>query len=331
MDITLKIARLAVAKFVDKSGLDPDDDRVRVRVLELVERMLQMGASGNLRKWCFHVCCSCFTAPPELEVPLKATIEGYPERVWSKWYEFFDASKHEIGNLSQHPFSIPARVAGIHEEPDEYYTIYEIPKTGARIAAVAFDAADDGEASLIVQGEDIDGNQIYTTHKGQHQHGEFLTAKRERPTYSTKVFTKITGIQKTRSANYIRLYWFNPTTNEMGILGQYRPDETLPSYRRFRVVGLGCDKCAKVSIIGRLRILDHYHDNDILPVTNLTALRELAMSEQDSENGKIQDSAFRWKKAGSIIENENEYRKTGQESGWDIGWETSPANMENLI
>lgn len=332
MFITLKQARDAIAPYVGKSGLCASDERVRVRVLELVERLLQMGSSGSLRKWCFHVCCGCFTAPPELEVPLKVTIDGWPDRVWSKWYEFYDASRRELANQSNGAFQIPAHTAGVHEEPNEFYTIYEIPKGGARIAAVAFDQKDEDEkASLIVQGEDIDGNQIYTEHKGERQHGETLFAKKSRPTYSTKVFTRITGITKSRSVNYIRLYWFKPTTNEMGLLGQYRPDETVPSYRRFRVEGLTCDRCAKVSVIGRVRVLDHYHDNDILPVANLTALRELAMSEQASENEKIQESAFHYNKASRILEDENEYRKTGHESAFDIGWETSPANMENLV
>lgn len=333
MFITLKKARETVAPYVGKSGLCATDDRVRVRVLELVERLLHLGASGNLRKWCFTTCGGCFTAPPELDVPLKVNIEGWPERVWSKWYEFFEASTQDIGNLSGRPLSAPAGDVGLHEEPNEFFTVYDLPKGGARITAIAFDPADETNgAHLIIQGIDIAGNQIYTKHDGNPIHGELLQPKRSHPYYSASIFKKITGIQKTRSVNYVRLYWFNPITKEQGLLGQYRPDETNPSYRRFRVNSIDCadDKFAKISVIGRVRVLDHYHDNDLLPITNLTALREMALSEQASENEQTDKAGFHFRKAGMVLDQENEYRRTGHD-GLDIGWETSPANMENLI
>lgn len=331
MFITLKQARETIAPYVGKSGLCATDERVRVRVLELVERLLQMGASGNVRKWCFTTCNGCFTAPPELDTILKVTIDGYPERVWSKWYEFFEASAQEIANISQSPMAARREDIGVHEEANEFYTINEIPKDGARVSAIAFDTSDEQSgAHVIVQGIDIAGNQIYTKHNGAAVHGEYLEPKKTAPYYSASIFKKITGIQKSRSVNYVRLYWFNPITKEQGLLAQYRPEETLPSYRRFRVNNLDSSKVAKITVIGRVRILDHYHDNDIIPVANMTALRALALSEQQGDNGKIQEGAFHFQKVARVLEAENEYKRTGNE-GFDFGWETSPANMENLV
>lgn len=331
MFITLKQARETIAPFVGKSGLCPTDERVRVRVLELVERLLHMGANGNLRKWTFNACNGYFTAPPDLDTILKVTIDGFPERTWSKWYEFSEASAQDVANISQAPLVGRRDDIGAHEEPNEFYTINDLPRGGARVSAIAFDAADEGSgASVIVQGLGTGGEQIYTKHAGNPIHGEYLQPKKDAPYYSASIFTKITGIQKSRSINYIRLYWFNPVTHEQGLLAQYRPEETLPSYRRFRVNGLDSKSVAKITVLGRVRILDHYHDHDIIPISNLTALRALAVSEQQGDAGKVTEGAFHFQKASRVLDAENEYRRTGND-GLDFGWETSPANMENLV
>jgi len=325
MIITLGQARSAVAQYAGKSGKCADSEDARRFVIEVVQRLLHRGAHGNLRKWVFCLCQSCFTAPPDLEVPLKVKIDGYPDKVWSKWYEFYDVHNADMCSVDYQ--------SGIVEEVNPYYTVYDIPTGGARVAAVPLDTEADS-AYIIIQGIDSNGRDVFTNCPctGCRIHGEKLKISREQPVFSKTVFTKITGIEKTLTCNYVRLYWQEVIAGEItsrGLLGEYKPTDTNPSFRRYRVPAASSDCCVKATILGRVKDTDYRHDNDILPITNLAALRRMAQAMNAEENEKIQAAQYYESKVDRSIEDENEYYKTGGEP-FDFFFETSPGAIENL-
>lgn len=325
MIITLGQARQALAKYAGKSGKCADTEDVRLFVQEVTQDLLHRGAHGNLRKWCFCLTDGCFTAPPDMEVPLKVKIDGYPEHVWSKWYEFYDVQGSELSSADYLP--------GIVEQVNTFFTVYDIPSGGARVAAIpASNEADD--AYIIVQGKDQYGKEVFTNQNGVSIHGERLPISRTTPKFSRTTFTQITGIEKSRTCNHVRLYWqtldcTGENITDRGLLAEYRPTDIYPSFRRFRVDSASEDRCVQVTILGRVRLLDSYHDNDILPVSNLAALRAIAAQKQAEENKDIQAAQYYDLGAQAKIENENQYYRSNQDP-FDFLFDTSPGSIENL-
>lgn len=325
MIITMERARQIVAEFAGKKGKCATSDTVRDFVMEVVERLLYKGAHGNLRKWEFCLSHQCFTAPADLEVPLKVKIEGIVESVWSKWYEFHDVNSAEIHDTNFKP--------GLFEETGIYFTVYDVPPGGARIAAIPA-ASEKESAEVTIQGLDEFGRDIFTIREGKQVHGETIKICRDKPVFTQKCFSKITGIQKSITCQHIRLYWQTIDGNKnpvaRGLLSEYRPTDTTPSYRRFRVPHARADCPAKICVLGRVKMLDSYHDNDVLPVKSIGALRSMATLIQSEQNNRIQDAQFHNSSVDSILNDENEYHKTGEEP-LDFVFDTSPGRNENLL
>ena len=304
MVITLEKARKAIARYAGKNGKCADSDDVREFVKEVVQRMLHKGANGSLRKWCFHTCNGCFTAPTDMATPLKVRIDDKPACVWSRWYEFNSCNESECGQDF---------CTGLLEQPDRYSTIYDLPACGAYISAVPF-CSEDEDAHIIIQGIDMHDREVFVEHMGQEVHGEHLTICKEKPTRSRTKFKKITAVQKSKTRHYVRLYWYDPENQNQGLLAEYRPTETNPCYRRFRVPGVDRNCCTKVTVLGRAKLLDCYHDNDVLPITSISALKTVARQIQGEDNdADINQIRYNKELAEELIEDENQYERTGDD------------------
>ena len=323
MIITLGQARNAIAEYAGKSGKCADSEDVRLFVLEVMQRLLHRGAHGNLRKWVFCLSNACFSAPLDMEVPLKVKIDGYPDTVWSKWYEFYDVHN---ADLSCDEFK-----TGLSEEVNDYYTIYDLPAAGARIAVVPLETEAD-DAYITIQGIDGNGRDVFTTCNGCRIHGERLLISRETPVFSRTRFTKITGVEKSITCNYVRLYWQEIAAGQIagrGLLAEYKPTDVHPSYRRFHVPNAKWDCAVKVTVLGRVKVIEYRHDNDILPITNFAALRKMAQLMQAEQNEKINLANYHERGIDKTIEDENEYNRSGQDP-FDFVFATSPGAIENL-
>lgn len=321
--ITLGQARKLLAPYAGKSGKCPTSEETRLFVMEVVQRLLHKGANGNLKKWCFMTDTGCFTAPYEMDVPVKVLINDRPDYVWSKWYEFYETApfSKEDGYTECDP------KMGIREEVNQYFTAYDLPTCGAKIFAVA-KTDEDKDAHILIQGTDSSGRDVYIEHKGEQIHGEYLSISRVEPKRTKTVWKSITGIQKTKTRNYIRLYW--QSGNKTGLLAEYKPEDTNPSYRRFKIANTkqGCP--TKVVVLARIKDPDYHHDNDILPITNLSALQDMANAIQCSRNQKINEANYANSIVSNLIDDENQYRRTGEES-FDFVFETSPGSNINLV
>lgn len=320
MIITFKEAKNLLAKYAGKAGKCPDSDEVGLFVKEVIQQLLFRGASGNLRKWVFVTQNGMFTAPPDLELPVKMRVEGQAGNVFDKFYEFYDSST--LANCT------PCE-EGLVEEINSYYTQFDLPEGGARLLVVPM-CKEDEDAHLLIQGIDEHGKEIYMPHKGERFKGEYLSVNKETPKYTKKTFVRITGIQKTQTKHYVRLYWYDPETGDKGLLAEYKPNDTQPSFRRFRVVSLSCEECFKITILGRIRFCDNYHDNDIIPVSNIRALKLMAQQLQAEDNDDLQNAAYKNQRIQQALDNENQYKRTPQAT-IDFFGPTSPGAIKNLI
>lgn len=333
MIITFGQAKTLIAKYVGKAGRCPGEEEVDLAVKEVIQELLQRGANGNLRKWVFLTENGIITAPPDLELPIKVRVGdgsagyggtgihgGHSAFVYDKWYEFYD--QNTLGDCS------PAE-RGLVEEPNTYFTAFDPPPCGARILAVPH-CQEDEDAQFIIQGLDENGTEIFMPHKCERNFsGEVLSINKNEPRYTQKTFTKITGISKTPTKHYVRIYAYYPDTGKQEFLAQYKPTDTNPSFRRFRVVGADCG-CAKVTVLGRIKFCDNYHDNDIIPISNLRALKVMAQTIQAEDNDNIEVAQFKNARVDQSLLNENNYKRTSQ-APMDFFVTTAPGNLKPMI
>lgn len=320
MLITFGEAKEALKKYIGKAGKCPTDEGADLFVKEVIQELLFRGTAGSLRKWEFITQNGTFTAPSDLELPIKMRVGAEVGNVMDKFYEFYD--QNTLADCS------PCE-GGLVEEINQYYTAYDIPCGGARILAVPL-CKEDCDANFVIQGLDKEGKQVHMPHKGEQVHGERLSISKEAPKFTAQTFTRITGIEKTLTKNYVRLYYHIPETGERGFLGEYKPGDTHPSFRRFRVVGMSCEKCFKVTILGRIRFCDKYYDNDIIPISNLRALKLMAQQLQAEDNDDIQTASYKNQRIEQSLTNENHYKRTAQ-APVDFLHALSPGALKNLI
>ena len=310
-------------KYAGKSGRCKDTDEVDLFLKEVIQQLLFRGAAGNLRKWEFCTQNGCFTAPPDLELPVKIRLDGKTGRasqVYDKWYEFYDQS-----TLAD---CVPCE-DGIVEEINTFYTAFDPPCGGARILAVPR-CKEDEDAHFVIQGLDREGKEVFISHQGDHIKGERLTINKEKRRYTKVAFTKITGITKTKTKNYVQLHWYCPDTGSSGLLGEYKPSDTNPSFRRFRVLGADGDCPFKITLLGRIRFCENYDDNDIIPISNLRALKLMAQQIQAEDNDSIQTASYKNQRIEQTLQNENQYKRTPQ-APLDFYLPTAPGSIKNLI
>lgn len=318
MIVTFGELRNLVYQYTGKSGNCPDSEETRLFALEVLQRLLYKGVNGNLKKFCLCATNGVFTLPPDLENPLKVKIDGQVESVWSKWYEFYDV---------QNERECDSWDTGMQQLGQDFYTIYDLPSCGARVAAIA-SCEEDKDAKFILQGINKQGKVVFIEHQGMNTLGEVLPIGFNNPSYTAETFTSFTNIQKTKTKGYVRLVWLVPETGQQGLLGEYKPTETLFAYKRVKISNCNIP-CAKVSILGRIREPQSMEDNEIVPVTNISALKKMAQTIQAEDGDNLQEAQYKEGVVDRVLLDENQYKKSGQEN-FDFSYETSPGRVQNL-
>lgn len=258
MPILYKEAKEILSRYAGPAGVCATDSQVDLFIRQVLEYLLISGSYGNTRKFCFNAVKGCFTIPYELETPIKVKIDEQVGSVWNRWFEYHDS---DILNDC-----VPAASA-LFEDPNYYPTVYDMPEGGARVGITATCNEVD-TAHVIVQGVDPSGREIFTVHKGEKIHGEYLTIKTCDLRYTQTNFAKVTAVLKTKTNGYTPLYWVNPGSMLKGFLADYSPLEEKPAYRRYKLT-TPCGPSVKVSVLGRIRLREAYTDVDYIPFDNV--------------------------------------------------------------
>lgn len=321
MSITFAQARQTVAQYQGRGGKCPVGETADTFTLKVLQYMLFSGAHGHTRKFTFYAVKGCFTAPHELEVPLKIKVDGKVGDVWSRWYEF-----HTQNDLEGRGVELCS--TALYEEPNEFPTVYDGPTGGFR-AAIMGTCDEDGDAHAIIQGVTPQGREIFTIHKGQQVSGEYLSIKKGELRYTTTVFGQITGVVKTKTKGYTPFYWLAPTSSIKGFLAEYSPIEEIPSYRRFRLTANSCPAIARVSVLGRIRLKDNYSDNDKIPFDNLFTLELAAQGIHADYNNDIQTAQAKDVKMQELITREGEFKRVTNGQPVEVYKPTSGGAIKN--
>jgi len=322
MSIRYGDAKKILAQYAGRGGKCPDTEEVDLFCKQVFQYMLYSGQHGNLRKFCFNAVNGCFTAPYELETPLKLKVDGVVGTVWNHWYEFSN-----YGDLGSN--CVDASTA-LYEEPNKYPTVYDLPSSYCRVGVLGT-ANEAEDAYVIVAGLDASGREVVTDHKGEKIAGEYLRVRKGELRYSQVKFSAITGVTKSKTNGYVQLLWVRPELGTRGFLSDYSPFEEVPQYRRFKLSSVSCSSCVKVSVLGRIRLKEHYADSEVIPFENLYALQLAGQSQNaqyndDPSMAQAKDSVMQ-----DVIQRENEYKKSQPGTPIEVFYPLSTGTIKNII
>lgn len=319
MALTFGDARTYLAQYAGKGGLNPQLPEVALFTKQVLQYLLFKGSSGALNKFCFHAVDGCFTAPYELEVPLKMRVDGKVGEVWNKWFEWYSAS-----DLSK---CTPCGDA-LFEDPNRYSTVYDIPSCGGRPAALAV-CEEDVNTYIDILGVDKSGREIFTYYKGEKISGVRLTLKKGQISTSNVIFGAIKSVVKPETKGYIQLFSISESGAKT-FLSDYSPIETLPSYRRFKLTTKCANPC-KVTILAKIRIKENYSNNDLIPFDNYYALQVGAQSVNAQYNNNVDVAQVKDQLLTNLLESENAYKRVQPGTPLSVNPTTSGTSIRGIV
>ena len=110
---------------------------------------------------------------------------------------------------------------------------------------------------------------------------------------TTTSFKSVTNVLKDTTQGNVQVYEItDAATPTLVDIATYQPDETLPSYRRSMIPSLGgaagCqdgdEKRVPVTVIAKLRFINAVNDTDVLMVSDLYAVKNMAIAIKLEEN-----------------------------------------------
>lgn len=324
--ITFKTLVTRLARYAGRAGVCDDDEEAKAFAIEILEEYLSVGGEkGGLHKWAVKVCDNCITLPPDLAVPLKIKTNCESGIVSSEWYEFYDrATEEECHGCAEEGVSLQMEV-------NTFPTVYDLPCNGARVVAeMSLDCP------VTVKGNDIPhvtiqgtcrGNDVWTTYKGKDIHGERLDLLSDKLVRSLTIFDRISQVTISKTPGFKTLWAQVDGADKLSLLARYNPSQTIGMFRRAKIMGV--QKNSTVVILGRVQVRDSYADNDIVPVTNMSAMIRLAKSRQSEENSNYAGAAFSMQRAEKNINDKNDYERQGQDDPFDIIAVTAPSAFHN--
>jgi hypothetical protein len=126
----------------------------------------------------------------------------------------------------------------------------------------------------------------------------------ELPRTTVNAFRSIDAINKTATKGWVRVYAVDPTTGSESCIAILAPDETLPQYRRYAIPGLERQEGVTVTVLAKRKFIPVVSDDDDLIVTNLGALKMMAIANEKEENNNLDEAMKYEQKAVELLREE---------------------------
>jgi hypothetical protein len=211
-----------------------DDDTFFRRLGDAVSLIVNKGEFEGWKGW-LDICTTnsgrCITMPREVETVLSLNIGGRPALGFGQLFNFH---LNGVGDCR-------CSCDWAWQDQGVFHSTYRDITQPAKLVAFTQTEADNGK-ELIVFGYDSAGNKL------RRQVGAEWRDGYQVPTiYGLAVsdegaptIARITGIFKARTVGSIRLSTIDDSGDTGVTLGIYEPDETLPQYRRIKLIGRTC-------------------------------------------------------------------------------------------
>jgi hypothetical protein len=126
----------------------------------------------------------------------------------------------------------------------------------------------------------------------------------ELPRTTVNAFRSIDAINKTATKGWVRVYAVEPTTGAEYCIAILAPDETLPQYRRYAIPGHEREEGVNVTVLAKRKFIPVFTDDDDLIVTNLGALKMMAIAIEKEENNNLDEALKYEEKAVALLREE---------------------------
>ena len=126
----------------------------------------------------------------------------------------------------------------------------------------------------------------------------------ELPRTTVNAFRSIDAINKSPTKGWVRVYAVDPTTGAEYCIAILAPSETLPQYRRYAIPGFESEEGATVTVLAKRKFIPAVSDDDDLIVTNLGALKMMAIAIEKEENNNLEEAAQYEGKAVALLQEE---------------------------
>jgi len=321
MALTFGKAKELCQPYCGISGKAFDSKELHDFTIKTLQYLLITGSPGGEKLFDINTGRGFFTAPYELETPLKLLVNGRVGNAVNKWFEF----RSKPNNCDR--FLDCADL--IIENTDTYYTAYDGPDEFQ--VGVKSNQTECGK-NFIVSGQDLSGREVFTNHKGAAIAGELLEIPENTATikWSNVYFAKITGVVKDPTNGYLSCFW-RDRKGTIGYLSDYAPVEEAPSYRRFQLNIPNCPEYAKISIIARTRLKETYADNDRVPFDNFYNIEVAAQQIQSQLSKQMELATQQHKFLTTLVDLENTHKKLNNGIAIEQFFHTSGGTIKGIV
>lgn len=274
----------------------------------VLERMFYRGKHGSLLSICMCAYKGCITVPEDVEHIEKIKVNGITQSLFSHWWEYSTATEQDFST----------NYCGVAHLPDKFYTQYDSPYTSFFPVIRARASNEDPSSFIKIHGRDINGEKVFLRHNSETVAGEWLPIISGSRVEGTIPFVTISGIEKSETKGYIDLYAKDPATGEMSYLSGYSPRETKPFYTRIKVSGCPDGQKVKLDILAKLKILNTYADNELLPIIGVDIVEQIAQEIRLGKDNDFQNSIAAGAVAKELIRDENNYKYSAGQDVMDF-------------
>jgi len=149
----------------------------------------------------------------------------------------------------------------------------------------------------------VDGSQLTDSNYPWQASWPVLSIT-ELPRTTVNAFRSIDAINKSPTKGWVRVYAADPVTGAENCIAILAPDETLPQYRRYAIPGFESEEGATVTVLAKRKFIPVVSDDDDLIVTNLGALKMMAIAIEKEENNNLVEAQVYEDKATDLLREE---------------------------
>ena len=284
------------------------------------------------------------TLPREVEKILHYTMDTRPAPAFSQAYEFVSGGWGELG--------CSGCIGGkfLVDRGNHYSTMFDLPSmawaednncepefSAFKLVAFSTDEDDKGRELIVygrnskneVLGSPQPGLRLTINHWQDGVEGELFMGMTSLPqdtfvTSSTDV-RDVERVAKPKTEGFVSLYTYDPVTYQMYFLAKYHPQETNPRYRRYRITSPDYVNGASIYALCELGYTPLTHEDDILIVQNMDALKMMVMAiefenEREFQAAKAYEAdAYRLIEDQRTSERQHDYNLIQMDQAFGLG------------
>lgn len=280
--LTLRQARSILGSYVE-----PDGD-FTASLNQVLARIMSSGTYKDLtvQYSLAHDADGVITLPDDADSILHSLVDGYPTPVRSLWHDF-----KAIGMNSNIPFGFVD--AG-------YWPTFYMPESGVDTLYIQ-----PLQTTDTTPFSEADGERIRVVGLDDTGHQWVGTLSTDGPTYPIVSFAvTVFSIVSISYDGLLGKYALNATADDLTTtVAHVGPDYGATRYRRFRLAPIPTTT-RTVHVLCKRAFQPLVSDNDVLPVSNIAALKQGLLGRIAEDSADIERATYHWAQSTKAMEEE---------------------------